>query len=196
MILKDDDVLQRLNSPENIINLLDGQSVLDKADTQSLVKVEPLDTSGRGKRGSSVPTLIRRLIAQTKDSDETQAEIGAVFGVGVPTVSNSQRGLIHNRFDKELAEIGATSAKDKANTAHEAALDNLMIGLSVVSEKLNPDHLTGLSLKEASKLTVDMSRVVAQLKPREEDEAKVKTLVVIKMPSVKRESQFETIDVN
>lgn len=193
MILNEDEVLDRLNSKDNIINIVD--ECVDRADTKSTVIIEPLH-GDIGKRGPAVPDLIRKLIAQTaNDSDETQAEIANVFGVGVPTVSNASRGLIHNRFDKELADIGSKTARDKTNEAHNAALDNLMAGLTIVSEKLVPDQLVGLSLKEASKLTVDMSRVVAQLKPKEEDEAKVKTLVVIKMPSIKREAQFETIDV-
>lgn len=191
MVLTEEELEQRLGSKDNIINLIGEGECYDRA--ASPVVVEPLH-GDVGKRGAQVPDLIRRLIGQVaNDSDETQVEIANVFGVGAPTVSNSARGLVHNRLDPVLRAIGEKTAKDKSNEAHEAALDNLMAGLDLVSAKM--PEAEGLTLKETVKLSVDMTRIVSQLKPAEADEAKVKTLVVIKMPSIKKEAQFDTIDV-
>lgn len=186
MILSDEEAFERLNSGDNIINLVDVNK------SAGSLKVVDTNDSNVGKRGPAVPDLIRRLIAQTANgSDETQAEIANVFGVGIPTVSNSARGLIHNRLDTGLQEIGLKTREEKTELAHNEALDSLVLSLGLVKDTIG--EVT--SAKEAAKLAVDMSRIVVNLRDKDNDGPKIKTLVIVSMPQQKKESQFETIDV-
>jgi predicted transcriptional regulator len=188
MILSDEDITERLNSKDNIINLVGPAT--NKPESSLVIK--PLNDTGVGKRGPQIPDMIRRLIAQTAaGSEETQADIANVFGVGIPTVSNYSRGLVHTHLDKDLQELATKTAAEKEETAHGLALDSLVTSLGLVQS-----GLSGVTTaKEAAKLALDMSRIAQNLKPKDGDEAKTKTLVVIAMPNVKKESQFETIDV-
>lgn len=198
MILNDTEAFERLTSKDNIINLIEHPDNTDPRMNGSItiqtggLKVIHPEPETRGSRGPAIPDMIRRLIAQTGNlSDETCTEVANVFGVTPATVSNSERGLIHNRLDKELQEIGTKSLAQKAETAHDLALDSLVSSLALVQDNLS----TVTTAKEAAKLAVDMSRVVATLKPKSEDEVKTKTLVVIAMPKVRNEGHYETIDV-
>lgn len=187
MILSDNEIEERLNSPDNIVNIIKDRPV----SIEGGLRVVP-DDSLVGKRGPAVPDLIRKLIANVANkSDETQAEIGSVFSVGVPTVSNASRGLIHNRLDTELQDIANKSREEKAETAHNLALDSLVATLGLVGQKL--DTIT--TAKEATQIAVSMSNVVKNLKDKDDDGPKIKTLVVIKMPDQHKESQFNVIDV-
>lgn len=195
MILTDEEALERLSSKDNIINLVDHPQNIDPRANGAVQIIRPgegLPKDDRGKRGAQIPDMIRTLIAQTAGlSDETCSEVGNIFGVTPATVSNSTRGLVHNRLDKELQEIGTKSTQEKAEKAHNLALDSLVASLGLVQELLPEAD----SLKEATKTALDLSRMVANLKPREEDETRAKTLVVISMPSLRKETHFETIDV-
>lgn len=184
MILSEEDINTRLASEDNIVNLL--------SPVESHIKVIPRNDSGVGDRGPAVPDLIRKLIANvTNQSDETKTEVADVFGVGVPEVSKYSRGLVHNRLDTELKQIADKSTGQKTESAHNLALDNLILSLGEVTARM-PE---ASNLKEAAKIAVDMSRVVSQLRPKEEEASKVKTLVVIKMGNQKEESQYQTIDI-
>lgn len=202
MILTDEQTFERLASKDNIINLIEhpdntdprmnGSVLIEKANPNGGLRIIQPEPETRGSRGPQIPDMIRRLISQTAaGSDETCVEIGNVFGVTPATVSNSARGLVHNRLDTELQEIGIKSKEEKNERAHDLALDSLVASLALVQDNLS----TVTTAKEAAKLAVDMSRVVAVLRPKAEDEVKAKTLVVIAMPKVRTETQFETIDV-
>jgi transcriptional regulator with XRE-family HTH domain len=132
------------------------------------------------------------LIAQTANgSDDTQSEIAGVFGVSQNTVSKLSRGLVANRLDTELRDLALKSKEEKSEKAHDLALDSLVSSLALVQDNL----ATITTAKEAAKIATDMSRVVSQLKGKDDDEKRVNTLVVIKMPAIRKESQFEVIDV-
>lgn len=189
MILSDEQVDERLSSPDNIINLVNSKEEINQSNGSLVVKI---NEGGVGKRGDEIHSQIRKLIASTvHESDETQKEIANVFGVTDSLVSQVSRGLVHNRVEQELLDISTKTKVEKENTAHDNALDNLVGLLGIVK-----DTLPGItSAKEASRIAVDMSRIITSVKPRE-DESKVRTLVVIKLSSdQKKESQFETIDV-
>lgn len=191
MILSDEELNIRLASPDNIINLVEHKDNIDPRMSGS-VQVIPANQNGQGDRGPAVPDLIRQLIANVAiNSDEGLAETANVFSVGVPSVSNYSRGLVHNRLDEELKDLADKTAEQKTDTAHNAALDNLVATLGLVGSKLE----TITTAKEATQIAVSMSNVVKNLKSKDEEGPKVKTLVVITMPSLKKESQFQTIDV-
>lgn len=196
MILSDEQVIERLTSLDNIVNIVDGRvsdsPVMDELKSKGSIQIVPTNKTGIGSRGPEIPDLIRRLINQTTNaSDESKTEVANVFGVGVPEVSKYSRGLIHNRLDTELQELGTKTAEQKTETAHNLALDSLVESLGLVTK--NIDQVT--TLKEASRLAVDMSRIVEKLKPKEVEDTKPNTLVVIAMPNMRKESQFEVIDV-
>jgi predicted transcriptional regulator len=188
MILTDSEVDERLASQDNIVNIVDMPDYHEAR--ESNIRIEPL--SNNKNHGPSVPDFIRRLIAQTANgSDDTQSEIAGVFGVSQNTVSKLSRGLVANRLDTELRDLALKSKEEKSEKAHDLALDSLVSSLALVQDNL----ATITTAKEAAKIATDMSRVVSQLKGKDDDEKRVNTLVVIKMPAIRKESQFEVIDV-
>lgn len=179
MILKDEDVDERLDSPNNLINKL---------------KVKVLPHGGRKEGQLGVPDEVRKLIGGLANaSDERQADIAKVFGVSQPTVSAAKRGLVGDRFDEEVSESNDEVKKATVEDAHESALNCLMDSLGSLGGKLKEEKTT-LKAKELSKIATDMSRVVGTLKPAEKEGNNSHTQVVVFMPVQRKENQYEVID--
>lgn len=191
MILSDKDLETRLASDENISNII----VSDKLNAIAVsggLEVRTVNPN-IGKRGNEIPDVVRQMIAATAiHSDESQSETAKVFGVTAPFVSQVTRGLVDSKFDSNLAQVANGTKAQKSETAHNLALDSLVSSLGLVNKNL--DQV--ISVKEAAKLAVDMSKVVSTLRKNDDDESKPKTLIIIKnVPNQKQESQFDVIDV-
>lgn len=190
MILSDEDLNSRLASDENIHKIIVREK-LDKLASTAGLEVRKLNPDV-GKRGPEIPAVIRELIAVTAGSSgELQKDVAKEFQVTQPMVSQITRGMVHNSLDDELVEISNKTKAQKTEEAHSKALDALMLGL----DKVNAGLPGVTSVKEAAKISVDMSRVVATLKKKDGDEDKPRTLVIISAPAQKTENQFEVIDV-
>lgn len=182
MILTDDEVSARLDSPENLLNKVRIERAVPK----------------KHEGDTSVPPMVRGLIAKLSiEGTETDKEIGSVFGVSQPTVSNAARGLVGDRLDTDLSNIvnGAkTTIKEKTEDAHEAALDALLSSLNAVGPKIIAD--TGATVKELTNNAKNLSFVIVNLKKMQEDNpVNNNTVVILHPPEKRKEANYDIIDV-
>lgn len=186
MILTDEEAEKRLNSPDNLINKV-----------QVLVRNANLKSEGDTK----IPSMVRSLIGSLSNaSGESDKEIGAVFGVSQPTVSNSGRGLVGSRKDDDLSDslnTARNNVKQKTEDAHNLALDSLMSALSVVSPRLE-ESKDSLSLKELTRTSKDLSTVITNIqrnKVADMSSGGNNTLVILHSTERRAESKYEVLDV-
>lgn len=179
MILEDDDVDERLASPDNLINVI----------------VKPLIHNHRGLGDTQVPDHVRELAGRLANMDgNTQVEVAEAFDISHTTVSKASRGMVGDRFIKSLRNATSGTTESKTETAHEQALDLLMTGLIAMKPKLALDETAGMKPKELSRIISDMSKVVSSLKGNDDKAGNVNnTQVVIFAPPTKKESDYESI---
>lgn len=178
MILSDTDVEERLISKNNLVNI---------------ITIKKGKTAGAG----NVPPMVRELLGvMALTSDETKTDIAKAFDVDVCSVSNYSRGLLGSCFDEELAEGVQEKAhktlEQKSASAHESAVDCLMDSLGSLAPLLKEG--SGLKPKELSRIAGDMSRIVANLKPKEDNTVINNTQVILYKPPQREEKAYETID--
>lgn len=183
MILTDEEVEQRLTSPQNLLN-----------------KVQIVRATQKKNVGdTAVPTEVKGLLARLSiDGAESDSIIAKVFGVSQPTVSNAARGLVGDRLDDELAEtVGNVKAaiKEKTENAHNAALDSLVISLGKAKPLLESG--IGLSVQDLTRTAKDMSIVVANLKKSGVEDVGTtnNTVVILHPPERRNEKAYEVLDV-
>jgi hypothetical protein len=185
MILTDDEVEDKLKSPDNLINKL---------------KVIKINSGGRREGDTNIPPLVKELIATTASiSEETGEEIGELFGISGVSVNAMRKGLTgggnNASFDKELKDkIDKTvdkDTKDKIDSAHDAALDCLVGSLQLLGPRLK--EVT--KAKDLSKIANDMSKAISNLKKKDEDPEESKIRVVVFAPTQRKESHYKTFDV-
>lgn len=179
MILTDEELESKLSSPDNLLNQLN-----------SNVEVQRIEKNHKGVGDKNVPPMVRSLIASVANSsDETQKEIGATFGISHTTVSKTARGLIDNRKDEALTKV-IGGVKERLETAHDLALDNLVESLSVLGSKLDkidkPEKLAAVAER--------MSNVVRSLTGNSKDDNVTSVRVILMAPVQKLEKNYEVID--
>lgn len=172
----------RLSSPDNLINIV---KVIDKrADLKQDGDV-------------AIPLEVKKLVAHiVHNGDESQADVGDVFGISQASVSGIARGLVGSRIDEDLTDTvkdAKLSAKEKIDQCHEAAINSLMVALTKTADLLPVDQM--LTAKGASSIAKDLSAVAANLKKGVDEASGVnKTLVILHSVPRKRESVFESIE--
>lgn len=193
MILSDDEVTERLNSPDNLMNQI-------KRD--SSVSVIPLPTQGRQKGDVAIGDHMRDLLAITrKTGEETLEDISIVFGVAPSTISNAARGLNGDgSYDKELANVGNDLIKrenlkieEKEEAAHSEALDILMGSLQVLKPMIASG--SGMKASEAASIAKTMSGIASEMRKPQIEITVNPTKVVLFAPRMKEEKEYEIIDV-
>lgn len=186
MILTDEEVEARLTSPENLINK---------------VQIVRIPIGGRKVGDVAVPPMVRGLIASLSlESKESDKEIGNIFGVSQPTVSNSARGLVGDRKEDSLDEVIDTTKqtlKQKSEDAHNLALDALMASLTAVGPKI-VQAAPGMQIIELTRTAKDLGNVVANIqrnKLLDKDATENKTIVILHTTERRNESKYDVIDV-
>ena len=197
----EEDILQRLASPENISNLI----VVEDGRTQH---------SGNKPGKTRIPIQMRQLIAEAALRDGVEAAAEA-FGVSISTASNYANGLVSNGEERVLSEPIAKTAdevradlrkerldkiEEKELDAHEAALDSILKSAGIVNDFLTVGEgqvqVSSTALKLADKaasIASKMSRIPALRKSKEAGNAP-KTLI-INAPAQQRIDRYEVIDV-
>jgi hypothetical protein len=192
MILTDEEMDERLNSPDNLAT--------------NLVEVRSMRAnSGRTVGSTKIPPALRSLIGSIAvQGNEPQADVAEVFGVAISTVNLASRGLIRNDgpLQKDLVE-DLDEAKDRANTnkkatvdeAHEAAVDAMVASLSILTTKLKSDEGQTLKPKELSRIAADMSKVVSGNK-KDDPASNIinNTKVIVYSPAQNKERAYEVIE--
>jgi hypothetical protein len=171
MIMSDEEVEARINSPSNLVNVIHRKN------------------HGRTTGATEIPESIRDLISITANrSSERQQEIADTFGVGSKTVSRSARGLVGERLDKPLQAVGRTARVSQEESAHEAALDVLMTTLKQIQPKLlDPE----LKPKELSIVAANMSKIASNMRDPERASVTNNTQVILFAPPRRDLTKYE-----
>lgn len=193
MIISEEEVNKRLEADNNLYNVIRraNQDV-----EHSNIQIVPIGKQGRTEGSTEIPEHVRELIAITANtSDSTQTEIAETFGVSNYSVSHLKRGLVGNSFNPQLrktAQDAKAKVDAKRDTAHEAALDNLMSVMGHLKDRI-PDVAKA---RDLSKIASDMSRVAVNLRSRseEENDNKANVLVILHAPQQTREESYESIE--
>lgn len=186
MILDNEEADARLNNPNNLF------LKIRETPREKLVEILPMPSGGRKEGDKAIPPRVRELLGSlAHETDDTQKEIASVFGVSQVTVSDASRGLIGDRLDEDLAEKVDLSKDKKEDKAHNLALDALVGSLGIVNDKIKE---VDTPLK-AARLASDMSKIVANLKGKEQPSAVSNVKVVLFAPSIKQETHYETAEV-
>lgn len=182
MILSQKEVDERLSSPENLINKIEIRPLRER-----VVHHE-------------VPDLVRGLIGNLANREESNKVVAEVFSVSRPQVSGYSRGLVGQRLDEELLEMSEAgeesnrkNTQTKAETAHGLALDNLIDTLQILKPKLVAD----IELKPStlSKIASDMAKISKALTPEDKGSTFINnTQVILYKPELKPEAAYETIE--
>lgn len=176
MILNDEEVFARLESPDNLVNLL-------RSDIkQSNVEIRP---THKGHHQPNIPPMVRALIADVSlESNEKQKDVAATFGISQPTLSR-----------EVSANEGRTAKELKKDKAHEFALDSLIASLNTVKKHIEEPGVL-IPLKDAARLAKDMSSVVSNLEPKQDANQNVNnTKVILFAPNIHQESYYESVEV-
>lgn len=182
MILTDEELEDRISSPDNLIN-----SVI----------VREIAKGGKVFGDSNIPPLVRDLIGIVgATSNEKQIDIANEFGVSQPTVSTNSRGMLSETFSKDRMNVIDNIRSKKTEDAHDLALDALVGCVTGLKDQLADPLLTKLMKpKDLSKIATDMSKVVSNLKDKNEAGIINNTQVVLLAPPMRKESQYEILDV-
>jgi hypothetical protein len=184
MILEnEEEVLNRLESPDNLVNRL---------------QVRRLGEKSKGKACIRVPPMMREIIgiAAAIDGPSVAAR---ELGVTQSLASNSAKGLIQNRFDPDLKRAVDSATKereskieDKKSEAHVKALDSLLSSLDLVQS------IDVTNLKQAEKVTriaSNLAGISAKLTKRDQENINANNVLIIRAPRQKEMSEYETVDI-
>lgn len=193
MIMNDNEILSRLNSPDNIVNKLFNSPV-----GESRVIIKPLRDKPK-VQGNDLPPMIKELIAGVVvESSESQASIAKTFGVSHSLVNQTARGLVGARVDESLKEAAKpvnTKEPTKEDKAHDLALDAMVDSLGLLNSKLAAVNKP----TELARIARDMSTISNNIKQGRGDsdgEKKPVVQVILFAPQEqKHESEFNVIDV-
>jgi predicted transcriptional regulator len=198
MILDEDEALTRLNSENNLCNILkkqreDSDDISFNSNRVSSVEVLPMPQGGRKAGDKAIPPMVRELLGSLAVSgSEPHTDIAKVFGVSQPTVSNSARGLIGDRFEEDLEEKVSETKERKKDKAHELALDSLLGSLGIVSELITTE--AGLTATKAMRIAKDASQIISTLEGKDKNPLESNVKVVLYAPTIKQENHYEVLD--
>lgn len=202
MIIEDNEleVLQRLESPENLVNKLEIRKKYE----------------GRGKNQGDIdiPDLIKEVAIEAGYMGGTNEDIANALGISDGTVSMAKRGLVGKRLDtalmnkvKEVREGKKQELDDKKDTAHEKALDSLLESFDIVKEEMAVQEIELVDgtkvkpprnlkrLKQATAIAKDLAAISGTLTGRDENINPNKTLI-IEVPAQKHIDNYIEVTVN
>lgn len=183
MILTDEDIEHRLAHEDNLIN------VIGREERAPVVSVVHIPTHGKIEGTKNIPDKMRELLGSLSNVDGPSI-VADIFDVDNSVTSRASRGLVKDRFDPSL-KAAANKLEDKSTTAHDKALDLLMLSLDALKPKL-PEVLKA---KDISKIATDMSRIAANLAPKESSGNVNNTQVILFAPPQRKEAMYETAEV-
>jgi transcriptional regulator with XRE-family HTH domain len=140
----------------------------------------------------------RTLIGILSELD-TQQNIADLVGVSQNTVSLASRGIttVAAGVDKELRDDVkegiskiATERKDREKVIEDQLITNLAAALGHVANNLDNTDAT-----EASKIAVDMSKILDRVTGEKDNGRGNRTAIIINVPAMKEEKSFQVIDV-
>jgi transcriptional regulator with XRE-family HTH domain len=131
--------------------------------------------------------------------DETQKDVADLMGVSAQTVSIVARGIRapSQGVDKELkADIESSRealAADKLQRDKEIQ-DQLVTNLAAALGQV-ANGLDKTDAPEASKIAMDMSKILDRVSGNREDRKGNRTAIIINVPQMKEEKHYQTLTV-
>lgn len=154
----------------------------------------------RKERGSEKRlTHEDRVLIGVLEGEDTQKNIAELLGVSPQTVSNAARGIVSTQLgiDKDLRdEVNDVKEriegkKEEHNKKiEEQLISNLAAALGHVANNIN-----GTKAIDASKIAVDMSKILDRVGGGREDRRGNRTAIIINVPAMKEEKNYQTIEV-
>jgi len=141
-------------------------------------------------KGGNLPDELRLLAGALTHAGDRQVDVAEALGMSQHAVSSSARGLIDNKFDKELADKVSRVSEDRNKAIKERAMDALA---NMVEQVANTT--AGLAPDKASKIALDMARVSSSLSGGIEGLSMNGKALIIIAPAKNDESHYKTIDV-
>lgn len=179
MILSESEVNERLDSTSNLMIRLKSLS--------NRVEHRIIPQGGRTEGSVNIPPMVRELIGSlANEGNDTQSEIAEAFGVSQPTVSGSSRGLVGLRKEDGLRE---KVTETKINDAHDLALDAMVSSLTKLGGKMEEVE----DPMKLAKIASEMSKITANIKPKDAPSATNVQVVLFAPNRMKRENEYESI---
>lgn len=175
MILSDEEVEARIESPKNLCRVIEKRK------------------QGRSQGATDVPESVRDLIAITANKSKgTHQEVADVFNIGRSAVSKYSKGLVGDRLDRDLQSVAKQSRSDREEEAHQSALDVLMTTMKQIQPKLlDPDN----KLKDLAIVASSMSKVANNMRNVDKEEKTINnTQVILFAPPNKKLNQYDFVE--
>ena len=173
-------------------------NVIEKVRAERKKKV--LDDDGNIiKEGEKRLSNEERVLIGVLDELDTQKNIAELMGVSAQTVSNVSRGLTSPTIgvDKDLRgsvlegkERIAQEKVEHQKRIEEQLVTNLAAALGHVA-----NNLQNTDAPEASKIAVDMSKILDRVTGSREERLGNRTAIIINVPPMKEEKHYQAITV-
>ena len=200
MILTQEQIKQRIESPDNLINKLESH----RSSSSIEVIVKDGVNNHKGNLGvkhlDSDQRLAIGVLAQTTDH-KTVAEVFGIseshvndLATGNRTIGNGKGGAVRV-IDNDLKNQIAERINKTKLTIQERAAETLLKSLGLLTD----DKLENSSAKEIAQITTQMSQVMRNLTPESQESNKnsgVKVQIVLHQPKQAREEAFDYIEVS
>lgn len=176
MLLSDDDILERVDSPNNLINRL------------TVIKMR-----GTGSRGPATPMEIRKVVAVLANEGNKQADIADAFDITGSNTSLYANGRIGNSHGPKNEELKETIAK--VNLKKVAVEDKAIDALLETLEIMKPQLADVTKPKVLSSIAKDMASVAKDMRGgRPEEEKNRNVHLHIYAPKMKELDDYEIIE--
>jgi transcriptional regulator with XRE-family HTH domain len=151
------------------------------------------------EKGEDRLTNNERTLIGILGKEDNHKDVAELMGVSAQTVSNASRGLVSPTIgvDKELRDSISTSresiAKDKLESEkkiQDQLITNLAAALGHVA-----NNLDNTDASEASKIAVDMSKILDRVSGDRNERHGNRTAIIINVPAMKEEKSYQSITV-
>jgi hypothetical protein len=182
MILTQEEIAKRLNSPDNLANVMREESDNPKVKVvkwQGCVNGRP-----EGKPNLTEDEIIAAGVLARTMGNATAASVLGISPQTASNISHDNNGYrTSDKIDKAMDNI--------TKMAEEVAAEKLLVALGMITE----DKLSVCSAKDLSTVAMNMSRTIANVKPGEKNSG-VKVSIIMHQPKPSREEHFEMIEVS
>jgi len=161
------------------------------------LRIQERSRKPRGEEKRLTPD--ERTMIGILESIDTQKAVAEIMGVSQTTVSNNSRGLVGvstgvNKELKESVEKGKTTIAEERIEHEKKIQEQLVTNLAAALGQV-ANNLSGTDASEASRIAVDMSKILDRVTGNGKDHKGNRTAIIINVPSMKEETHYQTIDV-
>jgi transcriptional regulator with XRE-family HTH domain len=153
----------------------------------------------RADVGTTRLTHEDRVILGTMAEIMTCEDVAEMAGVSKQTVSNANRGLTSPAagIDKQLKndiEANKQGIKQDEKQRMDQIKDSLLTNLAAAIGHVG-NNISGTDAVEASRVAVDMSKILDRVTSSQDGGGKNRTAIIINVPQMKKEESYQTITV-